>query len=406
MRVAYLITSGVALFESFWQQVDGIIKNGGYVDVIISNSGGMSMDMLPSNNHNLSIRFIYKENEKNHFAKYLCRVFQKLFFKFFVHSIKDSDQYLKDNFLNNEMLECMLKDYDYIIACDEISLFWAFFLLKSHTEKIIYHSYELYWEKYLYHSKIQDVKNYILYRRCTDIMKELQMIIIQDEERWNSLCKYTGVDKYARHFLWPITEKGRPCEIVNQADANLVSHEVSVLYLTAILRKRKVLDLCKAFSKVSCGTLCIHGGIGENYTKHKLEKLSRLCDNVDYSKDFLSHDELVRLVDHSSIVFLYYDESDDNNTYICHASNKLALALERGKPLIVMGNSNLTKLCRENECGVSIRTLSPQMIERAIHTIMENYDYYCKNSRKLFLQEYDSILYIDSFYHELEKTVS
>lgn len=320
---------------------------------------------------------------------------------------KNSD-YIFETFLSAAMRNFEPKEqYDYIWTTDEYSLLWAEWI-NRHAEskcKIVHHSYELYWEHYSLPTRKtwKHFEHYALFEEARQILQKVEMIIIQDEERWNALCKYTGLKREREKYFCPLSIKDYSHNVSGSIykEMNVDRSKKIIFYPTFIAPERGILELVRMARQLNDDYVTVlHGFSAVSYYLEKIKKDISSTNNVVISNVTLQYQQLIDM--HSDVwcVFLCYGEEDDNNKYIVNSSNKLVMALQAGKPIITLGNQSLVQLCMEYECGIAINGWGEEFAD-AVHELEKNYDFYCKNARKCYEERFNIKPYADQIYDRL-----
>ncbi len=322
---------------------------------------------------------------------------------------KDED-YIFETFLSPVMRSFAPREqYDYIWTTDEHSLLWAEWINKNSEVKyqIVHHSFELYWEHYSLpaHKHWQYFKQYALTEKARTILQRAEIIIIQDEERWNVLCKYTGLDCKREKFLWPLSMKDYQVNIRDDIyqKMNIGRNRKIIFYPTFIAPERGNLELVRMTQRLDSRFVTVlHAYTGiQNYYLTKIKDAISFPDKIVISITTLQYQQLVDM--HSDVwcVFLYYGEEDNNNKYIVNASNKLVMALQAGKPVITIGNQTLAKLCSEYGCGIALSGWMEEEFINAVRKLEQNYELYCQNARRCYEERFNIKPYADEMYNRL-----
>lgn len=323
----------------------------------------------------------------------------------------------KDNeFAFGEFLDAAMRgykirgSYDYILTTDENGLLWAEWLNKNndYNYKIIYYCLELYWEHYLRvkRRRLALARNYLLFETAKQVLYKTKIIIIQDELRWKVLCKYTGIDSRLEKILVPISIKNYTvCNGTLLHDTFGLEKKKKIIFYPTLLSPRRGCDELIKMTKSLGEDYCtiIHGFAAVPGYVERIKKSHVLSSNVIISKSSFDYEELLIMHQDVWCLFLYYGESDNNDKYIVHSSNKLTMGLWAGKPIITVGNRMLADLCSSYNCGKSIDTWSESEFAHAVTEIEKNYALYCKNARKCYEEVFDIDLYADRIYDKLVK---
>ncbi len=322
---------------------------------------------------------------------------------------KDED-YIFETFLSPAMRSFTPREqYDYIWTTDEHSLLWAEWINKNSEVKyqIVHHSFELYWEHYSLpaHKHWQYFKQYALTEKARTILQRAEIIIIQDEERWNVLCKYTGLNREREKFLWPLSIKDYPVNIRDDIyqKMNIARNKKIIFYPTFIAPERGNLELVRMTQRLDSRFVTVlHAFTGiQNYYLTKIKDAILFPDKIVISITTLQYQQLVDMHSNVWCVFLFYGEEDNNNKYIVNASNKLVMALQAGKPVITTGNQTLAKLCSEYECGIALSGWVEEEFINAVRKLEQNYELYCKNARRCYEERFNIKPYADEIYNRL-----
>ena len=313
-------------------------------------------------------------------------------------------------FLSSAMRNFIPREqYDYIWTTDEYGLLWAEWINRNSGTKykIVHHSFELFWERFSLpmYKQWQYFKQYALFDRARLILQKSEIIIIQDEERWNVLCKYTGLDREREKYLWPLSIKDYPVNMRSDiyGEMHIERNKKIIFYPAIIAPERGNLELVRMTQWLDdrfVTVLHAFTGIQNSYLT-KIKKAISFPDKIVISITTLQYQQLVDM--HSDVwcVFLYYGEKDNNDKYIVNSSNKLVMALQAGKPIITIGNQTLARLCLDYECGIALSGWVETEFADAISKLEKNYEYYCRNARQCYEERFDIKLYADQIYDKL-----
>ena len=432
MKILVLLeTAGVEKTTAFLEVMRTLESRSIKVNITISQMDkDYSMDQYYICSKYVSINVLeYSSNSKsflekvknvirrNHRLEKICSdiiilfdLFYSSVLKFMRHIVNQKDDI--ETFLNASMRGYLPgEDYSFFWVVDEKGLLWAEHINMNREAKVnvIYHCLELYWEHYLLQTK-KDWRHkriYDLFELAKDIVQKCSLVIIQDQNRWDVLCYYTGIPNSMKHFFLPISIWD-----YNYKGSNIVKERWNIegkgfriiFYPTYLAPKRGCTELTKIsrnlpedYMVVIHGFSAIPGYIRElNSTLSEKSKV--LISNVS-----IEYDELVKLHRDVWCVFLYYDETDNNNKYITNASNKLVTSLQAGKPIITLGNQMLNELCVNYRCGVVINSWSEEEIRLALEKLESNYDVYCRNAKRCYEERFNIELFSESLNTALEE---
>lgn len=321
---------------------------------------------------------------------YLLALAKNIIFKYKYKSAPDKEKFAARTFLSQEMLQYVPKEeYDYIWVHDEIGLIWAEYMRREHSLRcpIIYHCIELYWEHFLLQKrrKIVYYNQYILFEHASKALVNADLVVIQDGARWNVLCEYTGISE-KRHAFFPVSLYDYDLDEEKQITKSKV-----IYYPTMIAAKRGCIELIDMFKGVkdSKYQLEIHGIHADPGYINQLSKI-KLSDNVVISNCAMSYNSLLQKHQQVWCVFIYYTEEDNNNKYITNSSNKIAMALQAGKPIIAIGNHLVGELCKKYGCGIALEKWDVEQFRQAVISLDKDYTAFCQRARKCYEERYDA----------------
>jgi glycosyltransferase involved in cell wall biosynthesis len=105
------------------------------------------------------------------------------------------------------------------------------------------------------------------------------------------------------------------------------------------------------------------------------------------SKPDLPREAVVDLVASSDIGIIFYQENNENDGIIAHASGQLSLFLKCGVPVIVDNKPSLKLLVDTYGCGVVVD--GADEVFQAAHTILSDYDSYSEGALACFEAEHN-----------------
>lgn len=112
-------------------------------------------------------------------------------------------------------------------------------------------------------------------------------------------------------------------------------------------------------------------------------------------------DKVPQLIQLCDIGFINYAVEDLNHFYTSNASGQFVEFIRCGKPVIVMGKTNLQQYVEENKVGVSI--ISIDELASAIQKIKTHYSEYSYNCIKIFEKSYNIKNYTEKLIVYLER---
>jgi glycosyltransferase involved in cell wall biosynthesis len=137
--------------------------------------------------------------------------------------------------------------------------------------------------------------------------------------------------------------------------------------------------------------LALHGFID----KDMVQKI-RYANIVPWASSInLDAESVYKIVEKCDIGFIAYNANDHNFYYIAKASGQLVEYLRCGKPVIVMGDTDLRRLVGKENIGVAIDGI--EGLSDAVKKVVSNYSVYSSNCTRLYNEEYN----LDSYLNDL-----
>jgi glycosyltransferase involved in cell wall biosynthesis len=226
-------------------------------------------------------------------------------------------------------------------------------------------------------------------------------VIIQDEDRFQTLCKQYGYQHpnvfYLPNSPMPLkeisSETGR--ENYLREKFNLSQEEFPHIILQAGAIGDFVCSkaIVTAFASIDNGSALIlnassKGSKNNPYVKSLHESNSK---NLFLSLNPVPYDEIYKIYSSATIgVAVYQKNLGDNFNKISKASGKIAEYLKYGKPVLLNDLPGLLELVEKYKFGVVIKDPSnSKEIELAIEQILNSYEWYSNNAKVCFDAEFD-----------------
>lgn len=231
--------------------------------------------------------------------------------------------------------------------------------------------------------------------------KKSECVIVQDEDRFNSLCEYYQY-QHPKVFHLP-NSPFNDCYYHNDRENffrnnfNLSQEKFPYIVLSAGQISDNVCSksLAHAFASIDNGcALIFHGvdAVGQYKEEDPYMQSLRQVNskNLFLSLNPLPFEEVDKIYASSTLGVALYAEVDDNYTKIAKASGKLAQYLKHGKPVLVSNHPSLSQLVEKYQIGMVINNPSDaQEIKVAIDKILNSYDTYSNNAKCCFAAEFD-----------------
>lgn len=430
MKIAFLLkNSGTEKSTAFLEVVKILTVRDVKIQIIIANRRvDYEEETYYCNNENVSVEVLKEsadvlseiEKVKNIIRKFstlekICgnavALLQGLIFEKKRQKQADDKECAYHEFLTKEMREYVIaQDFDYLWAVDEYGLLWSKWI-NEHSKKkykVIYHCLELYWEHYSLPKKKdwRYFKEYLLFEEARKALIEANHILIQDDARWKVLCKYTGMKENSKKIVLPVSiwDYDINSQNVLSSRLNIDPQKKVIFYPTLLAPKRGCVELTESTKGLPDDYITIIHGFSAIYGfVDRLRRKVTSASNLIISNVSFDYQELIAMHQDVWCVFLFYGEADNNDKYIANSSNKLAMSLQAGKPIITIGNAMLNQLCEECHCGVVLKDWSLKAMRAAIEKLENNYEQYCYDARKCYEERYDINIYAENVYQTLIK---
>ncbi len=279
------------------------------------------------------------------------------------------------------------------IVIDLHGLIIAFFWFYLFKQKFIFLSLELEPPKrYRYISKIFLEMAKLAYKKS-------DCVIIQDEDRFKTLCDYYQY-QHPKVFYLPNSSLN-DCLDTNNGNFfrdkfNLSKEKFPYIVLQAGMLNELVCSksLAHAFASIDSGFALIFHGVAPKVIKEEdpyIQSLRQVnSKNLFLSLTPLPYDQVDKIYASSTIGLAFYANMGDNFTKIAMASGKLAFYLKHGKPVLVSNFPSLSQLIEKYQFGIIINEPSDtQEIKAAVDKILIDYDTYSNNAKFCFEAEFD-----------------
>jgi glycosyltransferase involved in cell wall biosynthesis len=281
----------------------------------------------------------------------------------------------------------ILRPYHYkaFIGVDKGGLAWAGAIANRLSAPLIYSSLELYTRDHWFYSGCYTQKRLKLaeekyHRRCW-------ATIVQDELRGKVLIADNRVQSEMRMFYVPICRLGEPEARTShwlQDHLALPRGQVIILSHGLISPMRfsvQIAELAQIFP--NDWTLVIHG-YGENSILREIRELDAR-NKVVISLNLVDLLEEQMIVGSATVSLVFYGDKYLNDKLTGFSSEKLALSLQCGVPVVAFDYPSYGHI-REERCGVLIGNISE--IPMAISQILADYSGYRSRAFSTFKKYY------------------
>ncbi|UZQ55229.1 hypothetical protein OOK60_03900 [Trichothermofontia sichuanensis B231] len=283
-------------------------------------------------------------------------------------------------------------------------------LIKSRIfkQKMIYLSLELNEP-----SKYKNIANF-LYRFENEALKLSELILIQDQDRFQVLSSYHNISNKQVIYLpnsLLINDKNNNCTLDHQNYFrnifNLSEEDwpYLILHAGAIAQEFFSYEIAYAFSKLDQPyALIFHERKQRSHKESQILNIKKLnSKNMFLSLNPVDLSELYMIYSSAHIGLAFYrNDINENYSQIVKASGKLAEYLKYGKPVIVNDIPSLSKIVCQYGIGQIVKDPSSEVeFETAIATILADYDNYSKRALYCYQCEFDVSKNLQIFIHKL-----
>lgn len=284
------------------------------------------------------------------------------------------------------------KNFRLFIGIEKKGLLWAGNMGDRFSCPYLYYSLELYTKDHpdamLTYLDRQIKKAEAVYH------KKAAATIIQDAARACVLFEDNGVPPDGLTFYVPVSLLGA----ARQERSSFFNYKYKlpptqkiILQFGLFYNRRfsaELIDVARQFTSDS--TLVLHGySLSESY-QNIIE--NKCHDKFIFSNELVPSEQIIDVISSADIGLVFYTAETENDLLTAFASEKLALYLQQGKPIVAFDYPGYRKLINECECGVLIHSLSE--LPQAISTILADWDRYSRNAVKCFNKYYN---YSDNF---------
>lgn len=406
----------VALFQAFWHLHSSTLfaaltlsKAGYYVDIflfkvdeavhtsLLEEIRGVSVHDLDLPSGRVAAPGAAARNEPiyrsaSHFFKSFCQSVLKesrqdvqRFFTFLRFLTRSDKGLIPDQVLKRSAAILQRGQYKAFIGIDKGGLAWAGSMASRLARPLIYSNLELYTRDHWFYSGCYTQKRLKLaeeqyHRRCW-------ATIVQDVERGRVLLADNRVRGEMRMLYVPISRLGEPEAAKShwlQDRLRLPDGQIVILSHGLIATMRFSLELATVAQTFPDNwTLVIHG-YGEMSIIRAIRELD-LHNKVSLSLDLVDLSEEQLVVGSATISLVFYGTKYLNDELTGFSSEKLALSLQCGVPVIAFDYPSYGHI-RDEGCGILVNNLSE--IPAAISTILDDYSGYRSRALSTFTKHY------------------
>lgn len=291
-----------------------------------------------------------------------------------------------------------------VIGVEKLGLICANRVAISHQKPLVYYCIELFYglSSSAYSAQIIRLEQQALYN--------ISHLIIQDKDRFRSLCASTGISPRAVTYTpvsrEPYTRIDEPTNSTPTKPLSLNdSSRFTVLYAGQVGHYKDFLYFVRSWRLLPRKyhlLLQLHGN--HDYID-KLARETANVDNIAIYTAFLDSRQLDILTDECDAGLALYHEEDDNQRLIAKSSQKVASYFRSKKPIITLRNKSFEVLFNEICCGIMINH-DLRDLRHALDRLANSYSFYSDNAAKAFNLYYNSRLNAKALSRDLIRTAN
>jgi glycosyltransferase involved in cell wall biosynthesis len=291
-----------------------------------------------------------------------------------------------------------IKKYDYrcFIGIEKKGLIWAGRLAEKVRTPYLYYSLELYLEDHP--AFIHDEEFARVRREEIKYHRVSRGTIIQDRMRAEVLLASNGIEQTDLLFL-PVSlpeEENSDRSAWLYEQNGIPPGKKIILYFGLIAQDRLSGDMAAISGRLrnDC-TMVIHGFGSEDEIGPLRGK-----ENLVLSLDFVEQHGIKNLISSATIGLVMYGDTCSNDRLTAFSSEKLALYLQSGIPIIAFDRGNYRELMDAYPCGELISDMKE--LPGAVEKILANYERY----RAEAFSAYRELYRYDNYFKKIEAYLS
>jgi len=279
--------------------------------------------------------------------------------------------------------EKLIHGYEYVsfIGIEKTGLIWAGLLGDRLGVPYVYYSLELYtWEApeaWRSTRAIRETRAEAIFHRKS------RATIVQDQEREEVLIKANHV-KATRSFYVPVSLLGEPFKEKTsflQERFSLQPSQIVILQFGLLYERRLSIELTRVAQDLPLNCQIVFHGYGsEKY----IEKIRRSDHRrrILFSLEMVPSRSILELIASAHIGLVLYASDTANDRLTAFSSEKMALYLQCGLPIIAFDYPGYRRLLESYKCGFLIRSL--EELPEAIGGILSSYEDFRENAFACF----------------------
>lgn len=370
----------IAIFQHDWplqiHTINLVVKlaeSDYFVDLFIKNChyNFIGLDQL-KNNKNVSIHDFSFDRVQTNKRGIIGRIIHRIIYLgyLFLDRTISKDDFIKSvNIIKNNHYKCF-------IGVEKKGLIWAGKVSAVQKVPYLYYNLELYIED---HPAFFNSSKFNKLRIKEKIYhKNAIATIIQDEMRGEVLIKSNNIEKTDMVYIHvALLEKVNKKKEVYLHDKFGISHDKKLmLYFGMVCEDRYSFKLAETLNYLNSDCIMVFHAHGK---KRDINRLKKICGNKQIiSLELVPAQSIKLIIGSASIGFAFYKNNCQNDRLTAFSSEKIALYLQSGVPIIAFDNDNYRKLMEIHHCGELINSFNE--LPYAIEKILKNPEYYRKNA--------------------------
>jgi hypothetical protein len=265
-------------------------------------------------------------------------------------------------------------EYAYFIGVEKRGLILAGALSELVGVPFIYQSLELYVEDHFFYREWNLGELRVPEKRYH---RKAAATIIQDRQRAEILYKHNGIAPETAISLYlPIAVSGPRHETQHHYFHNKFHLEKSkkvLLYFGVITESRFCLRLAEISRELPDDMVMLFHGYFSNSLERKIFE-SHAHPKIFFSEELVDSEKIPELIASATIGLVFYRNDYSNDRLTAFSSEKLALFMQSGIPIITFQNESYKALYSQFKCGEEIDDFSK--LAGKARLIVNNYDAY------------------------------
>lgn len=230
-----------------------------------------------------------------------------------------------------------IKNYDCIHACDFDTAYTSFKIAKKRKIKFTYDIFDYYVDSF----SVPNILKKYIEKKDKNIINKADCTIICTEQRKEQIKGCLPKNLLVIH-------NSPSLEIEVNTDLYKLSSKTKIAYVGILSKGRLIEEMLEFVSKNNNYELHI-GGFG--FLENIVSEYDQKCDNI-YFYGKLPYDKTLALEKSCDVLTAIYDPSIKNHIYA--APNKFYESLMLGKPLIMVKNTGMSDVVKDNGIGAVI----------------------------------------------------